>query len=109
MQNNNQNEAAEKIDITTTRHYNSDFLDKQKDILTSQDQFILIDKCPRRPLSPYLFFSQIQRKQVRRENPGWNPTKVMKLVSSLWQKLSKEEKLKYEDQSMKDRERYESE
>jgi hypothetical protein len=29
-------------------------------------------KGPRRPLSPYIFFSQLKRKDLKKEHPDWN-------------------------------------
>lgn len=46
----------------------------------AEKNYCRFEKPPRRPLSPYLFFSQTFRKVVRRERPGSNPSLVMKLV-----------------------------
>lgn len=48
--------------------------DEEEDTNAPGDVFSgRFEKPPRRPLSPYLFFSQIHRKVVRKERPGTNP------------------------------------
>lgn len=69
----------------------------------------MVNKGPRRPLSPYIFFSQEKRKELKKEHPEWNSSQIMKQVSILWQKMSPEEKRDFQEQSKKDRERYENE
>lgn len=43
-----------------------------------------INKGPRRPLSPYIFFSQEKRKELKALHPSWTSTQIMKQVSTLW-------------------------
>lgn len=64
-------------------------------------------RVPRRPLSPYIFFSQEKRKELKRQHPGWNSGQIMKQVSLLWQRMPPQAKLDFQEQSKKDRERYE--
>jgi hypothetical protein len=33
---------------------------------------------PKRPLSPYLFFSQQKRKELKEEHPDWISAQIMK-------------------------------
>ena len=40
-----------------------DFLD--------QNAINIVNKGPRRPLSPYIFFSQEKRKDLKKEHPEW--------------------------------------
>jgi hypothetical protein len=67
------------------------------------------NKGPRRPLSPYIFFSQEKRKELKKEHPEWNSQQIMKMVSSLWQKMSNEDKTNFQEQSKLDRDRYDNE
>ena len=67
-------------------------------------------KPPRKPLSPYIFFSQEKRKEIRKQsgNGHLNAKQVMKLVSKRWQEIKdlKAETEKYEYFSLRDREAY---
>ncbi|MFS8159520.1 MAG: HMG-box domain-containing protein [Candidatus Roizmanbacteria bacterium] len=67
-----------------------------------------INKGPRRPLSPYIFFSQEKRKELKKQNPDWSSGQIMKQVSILWQKMSNEEKQKFQELSKEDRNRYDT-
>ncbi|CDW73455.1 UNKNOWN [Stylonychia lemnae] len=85
---------------------------KEKQIdydIFDQSQINIVNKGPRRPLSPYIFFSQEKRKELKKEHPDWNSTQIMKQVSVLWQRMSAEQKRDFQEQSKKDRERYENE
>ena len=46
---------------------------------------------------------------MKRDHPEWNSAQIMKQVSILWQRMSTKEKLEFQEQSKKDRERYEAE
>ena len=37
-----------------------------------------VNKGPRRPLSPYIFFSQEKRKELKKIHPEWNSSQIMK-------------------------------
>jgi len=49
-----------------------------------QNAVNVVNKGPRRPLSPYIFFSQEKRKELKKEHPDWNSSQIMKQVSLLW-------------------------
>lgn len=66
-------------------------------------------KCPRRPLSPYIFFSQEKRKDLKHNHPEWNSRQIMKQVSIIWSRMDLEKKTEYQELSHKDRDRYEIE
>lgn len=64
-------------------------------------------KPPRKPLSPYLFYSQERRKVIKSKQPELNAKQIMKIVSKEWQELPDEKsKEEYEYQSLCDRELY---
>mgnify|MGYP002842252513 CR=1 FL=1 len=67
-------------------------------------------KAPRKPLSPYIFFSQEKRKEIKKSEEGSNLTakQIMKMVSKRWQEIKdqKEQTEKYEYLSLRDREAY---
>ena len=64
---------------------------------------------PKRPSTSYLYFSMEEGPKVRADNPGMKMGDVSKLVGEKWKALQPEDKVKYEDMSSKDKERYESE
>lgn len=47
-------------------------------------------KPPRKPLSPYLFFSQERRKVIKQQKPELNAKQIMRIVSKEWQEISEE-------------------
>lgn len=67
-------------------------------------------KPPRKPLSPYIFFSQEKRKEIKKEpgNEHLNAKQIMKLVSKKWQELKDDKNITemYEYLSLRDREAY---
>lgn len=65
-------------------------------------------KPPRKPLSPYIFFSQEQRKEIKNQQKNVTAKQIMKLVSKKWQEIKDNKELieKYEYLSLKDREAY---
>ena len=63
---------------------------------------------PKRPLSPFIFFSQEARKEIKKDNPNFNSKQVMKQVQRRWQSLTKEEQGRYRCQSNLNRAEYET-
>jgi len=72
------------------------------------EEIITKSAIPRKPLSPYIYFSQEKRKELKIEHPDWTSAQIMKHVSILWQRLPKEQKEEFDKFSRQDRERYES-
>ena len=64
---------------------------------------------PKRSLSAFMFFSNHEAPQVRRENPNFNLGEVAKKLGSMWSEASVEVKQKYNDMANADKERYEKE
>lgn len=64
---------------------------------------------PKKPLSPYIFFSQEFREIIRQRFSSLNSLQIMKAVSFKWQSLSKEQKDPFERASTEDKQRYERE
>jgi hypothetical protein len=44
-------------------------------------------KPPRKPLSPYIFFSQEKRKDIKKIQKNLTAKQIMKLVSKYWQEI----------------------
>ncbi len=45
---------------------------------------------PKRPLSPFIFFSQEARREIKKDNPSLNSKQVMKIVQRNWRQLTEE-------------------
>lgn len=79
-------------------------LEKEKQILREKK------KAPRKPLSPYIFFSQEKRKEIKKSQEGSNLTakQIMKMVSKRWQEIKDDKSAteRYEYMSIRDREAY---
>lgn len=77
------------------------------EIEKEKEKILITKKQPRKPLSPYIFFSQEKRKQIKQEN-NMSAKAIMKQVSKCWQdiKNDKVQTQKYEYLSLRDREAY---
>lgn len=79
-------------------------IEKEKQILREKK------KAPRKPLSPYIFFSQEKRKEIKKSEEGHNLTakQIMKMVSKRWQEMKDDKSAteRYEYMSIRDREAY---
>ncbi|XP_034642380.1 PMS1 protein homolog 1 [Trachemys scripta elegans] len=60
----------------------------------------------RKPISAVALFTQEYRSRLLTDNPKANMEDLMLKIEGLWEKLSKEEKMKYEEKATKDLERY---
>lgn len=77
-----------------------------------QEKKVLEDskpKKPKRPLTPYMVFSNKVRPSIKEENPGITLGDTSKKISELWKNLSAEEKTEFIDISKKDKDRYDTE
>jgi len=61
---------------------------------------------PKRPLTPFLLFSNEHRKKLQEENPGTKITELMKMLAERWKALSDEQKKNYEQQAEKNKQAY---
>ena len=61
---------------------------------------------PRRPLSPFIFFSQEQRKILKSRNSQWSTKQVMKHLQKTWRNMEQTDSAKYREKSELDRVRY---
>ncbi|CAN6572090.1 unnamed protein product [Malus baccata var. baccata] len=64
---------------------------------------------PKRAMSGFMFFSNTERENVRRENPGIAFTAVGRALGEKWKKMSADEKEPYEAKARQDKERYKDE
>nr|XP_042698361.1 PMS1 protein homolog 1 isoform X2 [Chrysemys picta bellii] len=60
----------------------------------------------RKPISAVALFTQEYRSRLLTDNPKANMEDLMLKIEGLWEKLSREEKMKYEEKATKDLERY---
>ena len=77
------------------------------DLEAEKEKIVRDHKAPRKPLSPYIFFSQEKRKEIKKES-NKSAKQIMKEVSNEWKKIKdqKEKTAKYEYLSLRDREAY---
>ena len=66
-----------------------------------------MSSAPKRPLSPFIFYSQDARRIIKKENPGLHSKLIMKQVQKNWRAMSEEQKEFYKDQSKINRNEYE--
>lgn len=64
---------------------------------------------PKRAISAFMFFSQTERENVKKSNPGIAFTDVGKVLGDRWNKMSAEEKAPYEAKARADKKRYNDE
>ncbi|XP_022739884.1 FACT complex subunit SSRP1-like isoform X3 [Durio zibethinus] len=64
---------------------------------------------PKRAMSGFMFFSQVERENLKKSNPGASFTEVSRILGEKWKKLSEEEKEPYEAKAKLDRKRYDVE
>ncbi|KAB5516341.1 hypothetical protein DKX38_026989 [Salix brachista] len=61
---------------------------------------------PKRSKSAYMFFSQMERENVRKSNPGIVFGEIAKALADKWNAMSAEEKEPYEEMARDDKKRY---
>ena len=64
---------------------------------------------PKKPLSAYIYFSQVMREQIKKENPKLSVASIMKEVTNRWSAMTEEEKEPYFIEAKDDKKRYENE
>jgi HMG (high mobility group) box len=61
---------------------------------------------PKKPLTSFMLFSNEVRSRIQKQNPSMTFGELGKKIGELFRGLSSAEKLKYEDMSKKEKERY---
>ncbi|TYH01069.1 hypothetical protein ES288_A09G028200v1 [Gossypium darwinii] len=64
---------------------------------------------PKRAMSGFMFFSQVERENIKKTNPGASFAEVSRILGEKWKKLSEEEKEPYEAKAKVDKRRYDVE
>ncbi|KAL2487374.1 FACT complex subunit SSRP1 [Abeliophyllum distichum] len=64
---------------------------------------------PKRAISSFMFFSQAERENLKKSNPGISFTEVGKVLGERWNKMTAEEKTPYEAKARADKKRYNDE
>ena len=59
-------------------------------------------------MSPFLFFSNEKRNQLRTEHPELKMTDISSKLGELWRSMSDDERAPYVEKSKEDRDRYKS-
>lgn len=57
-------------------------------------------------MSGFMFFSQVERENVKKSNPGMAFTDIGRTLGDRWKKMSAEEKEPYESKARADQKRY---
>lgn len=61
---------------------------------------------PKRAMTGFMFFSQVERENLKKSDPGMAFTDVGRTLGERWKKMSVEEKAPYESKAKADKERY---
>ncbi|PPD73410.1 hypothetical protein GOBAR_DD29669 [Gossypium barbadense] len=64
---------------------------------------------PKRAMSGFMFFSQVERENIKKTNPGASFAEISRILGEKWKKLSEEEKEPYEAKAKVDKRRYDVE
>ncbi|KAL0381072.1 UNVERIFIED_CONTAM: FACT complex subunit SSRP1 [Sesamum angustifolium] len=64
---------------------------------------------PKRAISAFMFFSQTERENVKKSNPGISFTEVGKVLGERWNKMTADEKSPFEAKARADKKRYSEE
>lgn len=63
-------------------------------------------KAPKRPVSAFLCFSKARRPEVKKQGPHMSTTQISAVLARMWREAPEEERQKYVNLDLKDRERY---
>lgn len=65
----------------------------------------------KRPMNAYMLFSKEKRGEIIQQKPELKSkvTEVAKLIGNHWKEMTDEEKAKYQNLALEDKQRYESE
>ena len=61
---------------------------------------------PKKPYGPSRWFSYLNRKRIKKSNPGKDPVEISALLVVEYKALSTDKKMKYADKANNDKERY---
>ncbi|WVZ15664.1 hypothetical protein V8G54_013230 [Vigna mungo] len=64
---------------------------------------------PKRAMSGFMFFSKLERENLKKTNPGISFTDVGRVLGEKWKKMSADEKEPYEAKAREDKKRYKDE
>ena len=64
---------------------------------------------PKKPKSSYFCFLDKHRNDVKEENPNYTIGDISKLLGNIWSGLESYEKKPYEEEALKDKEKYKNE
>ncbi|XP_038171413.1 PMS1 protein homolog 1 isoform X1 [Arvicola amphibius] len=82
----------------------SNVIDNKSGQLTAYD--LISNRAVKKPMAARALFTQDRRAQFLAENPKTSLEDAAAQIEALWETLSEEEKLKYEEKAKKDLERY---
>jgi len=112
-----QNQVEGQLDIYKDKlkaykktEYYEKFL-KQKASRLKRDKLkqFKLPNAPKKPCSPWIYFSVENRKQKKDSHPDASLTDITKILAAAWKELTVEERYIYEEKSIKDKARYKEE
>ncbi|KAK9061744.1 hypothetical protein SSX86_018927 [Deinandra increscens subsp. villosa] len=95
--------ASSKTSSSRKRNNNEDGSKKKKQKKKKDPN------APKRALSGFMFFSQLERENVKKEIPGIQFKEMGRVLGERWNKLTAEEKAPYEAKAQVDKKRYQNE
>ncbi|KAJ7970953.1 FACT complex subunit SSRP1 [Quillaja saponaria] len=96
--------SSSKVSTSKKKHKDGDDDGKKKKQKKKKDP-----NAPKRALSGFMFFSQMERENLKKSNPGISFTDVGRVLGEKWKKMSVEEKEPYEAKARADKKRYKDE
>ena len=64
---------------------------------------------PKKPLSPYIHFTNSYRNMIKEQNPNAGLGEISKMLGGIWQELESNDKLPFEKKAEEDKVRYKRE
>lgn len=61
---------------------------------------------PKRPMSAFLYYSQVKRSHIKQQNPGLKNTEISRVLGKMWQSASQEERSPHILREREEREKY---
>ncbi|XP_071706635.1 FACT complex subunit SSRP1-like [Rutidosis leptorrhynchoides] len=93
--------VASKTSSSSKKRSNDDGTSKKR-----KQKKIKDPNAPKRALSGFMFFSQLERENVKKEIPGISFKEIARVLGERWNKLSAAEKEPYEAKAQADKKRY---
>ena len=87
----------------------SDIFKKLEGLVKDKTKAHKDENQPKKPMSPYIYFSVDCRKDVKAKHPNMSAVEVTKEIAKRWNEMSEKEKAPYVKKAADDKKRYENE